>query len=209
MAQALRGQLLIVGVSAVWSCLVLAGIKWISDYKTAPGAQESAPLEWPPQSGLSSQAGHSTLVMFVHPKCPCSRASLSELDTIINADRSDASAFVVFLRPEGVTNDWEHTDTWETAVHIPRTTTVVDPGGLEAKRFGALTSGHVVLYDEGGRLRFSGGITGSRAHAGDNVGRQTVLDLLARVPTPWHDHAVFGCPVDAPPPASIARSDLP
>jgi hypothetical protein len=205
----LREQMLIVAGAVLWVCLLLVGINWISEYKSAPGERGAAPLEWPAQSTLSRHAGQSTLVMFVHPKCSCSRASLSELDAIMNPERQDASAFVVFLRPAGVENDWERTDTWDKAQRIPHTTRVLDHDGVEAKRFGARTSGHVVLYGPDGRLRFSGGITGSRGHAGDNVGRQTVLALLASIPTPQHDHAVFGCPIDNPRPAPIARSDSP
>jgi hypothetical protein len=134
--------------------------------------------------------------MFVHPKCPCSRASLSELNIIMNADRDESSAVVVFLRPGGVEANWERTDTWTSAGIIPRATRVVDVDGVEAKRFGALSSGQVVLYDASGHLRFSGGITGSRGHAGDNVGRRTVLALLANAPTDQHEHAVYGCAMD-------------
>jgi hypothetical protein len=52
------------------------------------------------------------------------------------------------------------------------------------------------LYDQSGHLQFSGGITGSRAHQGDNAGRQSLLALLsgrnARTAT-----NVYGCPLFA------------
>ncbi len=136
--------------------------------------------------------------MFVHPRCPCSRASLDELDAIMNTEGEAAAATVVFLRPEGAASGWEQTDTWESAGRIPHATRVVDRGGREAARFGARTSGHVVLYDPDGRLEFSGGITGARGHAGDNVGRQMLLRLLAHASTDGSGHAVFGCPMEDP-----------
>ncbi len=55
-----------------------------------------------------------------------------------------------------------------------------DDDGAEAKRFGAETSGQTLLYDERGTLAFSGGITGSRGHAGDNAGRASLLALINR-----------------------------
>ena len=45
-------------------------------------------------------------------------------------------------------------------------------------RFGSATSGQTLLYDGDGALRFSGGITGSRSHAGDNAGRRSLVALL-------------------------------
>jgi hypothetical protein len=186
---------LVAGGVFVWALLLLLGIKWVSDFERVPGALEAAPPTWPHESALSPQVGSSTLLMFVHPKCPCSRASLSELDAIMNSDPERTKAFVVFLRPKGAAADWERTDTWETAGTIPHTTRVVDRDGVEAGRFGAVTSGQVVLYDPLGHLEFSGGITESRGHVGKNVGRQTVLDLLTRAPTDRHEHAVFGCPL--------------
>jgi hypothetical protein len=65
-------------------------------------------------------------------------------------------------------------------------------------RFGALTSGHTVVYDPSGRLLFSGGITSARGHAGENMGSELILAQLARKTNP-QTHAVFGCPLaDSP-----------
>lgn len=192
----LQAVVVAVGVVA-WACLVFIGIKIFLDYKTTTGAQGAAPPNWPTASSLSPAPGLSTLIMFIHPKCPCSRASLSELNIIMNGERESESAFIVFLRPGGVEADWANTDTWETAGRIPHATRFIDRNGTEANRFGALTSGYVVLYDRNGHLQFSGGITDSRGHAGNNVGRQAVLQLLASRSTNEHRHPVFGCPMDS------------
>jgi hypothetical protein len=50
-----------------------------------------------------------------------------------------------------------------------------------------------MLYDVNGRLLFSGGITGSRGHAGDNAGRTAILALLHREASGRNDTFVFGC----------------
>jgi hypothetical protein len=71
----------------------------------------------------------------------------------------------------------------------------IDEAGREAARFGATTSGHVLLYDRGGRLRFSGGITASRGHVGDNAGRAALLGLLIHGETERERTPVFGCPL--------------
>jgi len=184
----------IAGVLA-WALAVGAGFQWLAQYKTTEGAQQEAPRLWPAGSSLGPSRGGSTLVLFLHPKCICSRATLGELAVILNGARN-LSALVVFSPVDGAPLESE--ESWNTARAIPGTTLVVDRDGAEAKRFGAYTSGQVVFYDAAGRLRFAGGITGSRGHVGDNMGRRAVQELLAGKPTRWHGHAVFGCALGNP-----------
>jgi hypothetical protein len=105
---------------------------------------------------------------------------------------------VLFLHPEGVTADWMTSGTWNEARRIRGVHVIADRDGVEADRFGAATSGQVVLYDARGNLQFSGGITGARGHVGDNTGQQRVLDLVNRGTADAHDHAVFGCGLHDP-----------
>jgi len=104
------------------------------------------------------------------------------------------STYVLFGTPADVPAGWQDTDLWQTAAAIPGVIVVEDRDGEEAQRFGAATSGQVLLYDGRGRLQFSGGITDARGHSGDNAGRATVLALLTDgggvVPA---ETAVFGC----------------
>ena len=61
---------------------------------------------------------------------------------------------------------------------IPNVSVHEDLDGSLAKKFGAESSGYVVLYTPGGQLLFRGGITLSRGHIGDNVGQSSILALL-------------------------------
>jgi hypothetical protein len=99
------------------------------------------------------------------------------------------------MTPKRFRDGWEQTDLWRQAAALPGVTVVRDDEGLEAQHFGAATSGQTLLYDERGTLVFSGGITGARAHAGDNVGRQTLVALLNRQPAMRRGTSVFGCPL--------------
>jgi hypothetical protein len=179
----------IAGVLA-WALIVGAGFLWLTEFKTTGGEQQEAPRLWPAESSLRRSKGANTLVVFLHPKCVCSRATLGELAVIMNSAKNLA-ALVVYAPIDGAPLESE--ESWKTAKSIPGTTLVVDRDGAEARRFGGYTSGQVVLYDAAGRLQFAGGITGSRGHAGDNVGRRAVQDILAGKPTRWQRHAVFGC----------------
>jgi len=189
-------------LGAVWLLTIATGLAMLEDYENAPGIAARPPERWPADSRIARLAGTPTLVMFVHPLCPCSRASIEELDRIMAQADVPPAADVVFLVPAGTAGYWGRTALWRHARRIRGVTVVRDDDGAEARRFDAATSGQTVLYDGAGRLLFSGGITGSRGHAGDNAGRDTILARLAdaseadaaRAATP-----VFGCSLRDPP----------
>ena len=79
--------------------------------------------------------------------------------------------------------------------NVPGITIWHDGGGSLARRFGVLTSGHVLLYDSSGRLIYSGGITASRGHRGDNFGRSALLAAILGAPPSRGSNPVFGCPL--------------
>ena len=99
------------------------------------------------------------------------------------------------MTPKGHEDGWEQTDFWRTAAGLPGVTVVRDDDGRVAKQFGAATSGQTLLYDASGVLVFSGGITGARAHAGDNLGRRSLVALLNQEPAARTGTNVFGCPL--------------
>jgi hypothetical protein len=105
------------------------------------------------------------------------------------------TAYVLFLKPAGTSDNWEKTDLWQSAARIPGVNVVVDDGGVEARRFHAVTSGQTALYDDEGRLLFSGGITASRGHSGDNAGRSAIVSLLHAGEAERTETFVFGCPL--------------
>jgi hypothetical protein len=167
-------------------------------YENTPGAATCAPELWPRESGLVPSDSVATLVMFVHPQCPCTRASLSELEIIMARCKTRPRTYVVFLQPAQFPDSWSHSGLWDHARSIPQVTCHLDRDGREARVFGALTSGQTVVYDAEGRLRFHGGITASRGHAGGNVGRASLLSVLQyqqTQPPTSKNFCVFGCPL--------------
>ena len=162
-------------------------------YAAGAGTSDEAPMIWPVESALSRNAGEISVLMFVHPKCPCSRASMGELDRIVAQAKGQAAITVLFVRPPGAPADWLQTDLWSAAARIPGVVVKVDENGEEALRFGARTSGQVVAYDRQGSLKFQGGITAARGHAGDNAGESAVIDLILNRPAMTSRTPVFGC----------------
>jgi hypothetical protein len=194
--QTFRDRLLVVALGAV--CVLVIGLMGgLWRYKTTPGAAAVAPSAWPTGAGLPLDSERLTLVMFAHPMCACTRASLAELRELMG--QGGVRAMVLFAQPDGLVEDWSRSDSWEVAAAIPGVAAIPDPGEHEARMFGAMTSGQVVVYDPSGRLVFSGGITAARGHIGMNAGRDQIAKLaagahLAAMPTP-----VFGCPLDDSP----------
>jgi hypothetical protein len=181
-----------------WLAAVLAGSALLWRYKSEPGARGDVPEHWPADVAVHLAPGVPTLILFAHPQCPCSRASIGELATLVAKAEGRVDAHVLFDKPSSEPADWTDTDLWRSAAAIPGVSVAVDPDGATAHRFGAETSGWVVLYEPGGRLLFRGGITSARGHAGDSEGRRAVLALLGGEATPRTQAPVFGCSLAAP-----------
>jgi hypothetical protein len=108
------------------------------------------------------------------------------------------TAHVLVVRPPDAPDGWEQTDLWRSAADIPGVDVVRDDDGAEMGRFGALTSGQVVLYDPSGRLLFAGGITASRGHEGGNAGRDAIVALVTGTDAAPRATPVFGCALTTP-----------
>jgi hypothetical protein len=178
---------------AAWAAAVVAGIWVLWRYANRPGPSGAAASAWPADTGLRRDPSHSTLIMFIHPRCPCSRASVEELDTLLARAKSRPSVKALFIRPAGMELGWERQALWSSAAAIPGVETSVDSEGVEARRFGVETSGHVLLFGPDGSLRYSGGITAARGHSGDNAGLTLILDRLRDAALPPATAPVFGC----------------
>ena len=188
-----RGRLVGAVAGTSWLLAVAAGLTVLWNYENAPGVPATPPEHWPAGSGLRHVPGVATLVMLLHPRCPCSRASLEELDRLMAHLPGVLIVHVLFVKPPGVPEDWEQTDLWRRAATIPGVSLTRDDGGEEARRFDAATSGQTVVYDGDERLLFSGGITAARGHEGDNAGRTAILSLLATGAAERRSTPVFGC----------------
>ncbi|MBI2827611.1 MAG: hypothetical protein HYX69_23290 [Planctomycetia bacterium] len=182
---------------AVWGISSVAGLWGLWRYAATPGNPTRPPQEWPAGTTLMPNEHGSTLVMFAHPHCPCTRASLDELHRLVAQCGPNVKPLVVFLAPSAAERDWDRTDLWDNAAAIPGGRIVEDIDGREARRFCVETSGHALLYDSDGRLQFSGGITSSRGHEGDNPGSDVLVALLRGESAAERETPVFGCPIVA------------
>jgi hypothetical protein len=190
-ADSLGPLILIVGI--VWTLILGAGFTKLEREEFTPVMKASVAGTFPPSSAIKLAADKSTLLLFLHPYCPCSRASLRELDEVLAETQGKLSVFVVFTIPNGLPPGWEQGDLWISAAKMPGVCIVPDPAGLESIRFGVNGSGHALLYNPSGELLFSGGITPSRGHEGDSLGRSAIVSFVLQGRAPVARAPVFGC----------------
>ena len=180
-------------LAIAWISALSLGLGALLNYESAPGPVGSVPSTWPIGSKLKLAANGQTLVMLAHPHCPCTRASVSELAQIMARVQGTLHAYVLFLKPQNSGPAWDDTGLRRSAAEIPGVTVLSGVDGVEAHRFGAETSGHTVLFDDRGQLLFSGGITESRGHPGDNAGESAIVSLANTHTSARAKTFVFGC----------------
>jgi hypothetical protein len=189
----LKSALFRIVFCVTWLAAIGAGGFVLLRYENAPGSTGQTPSQWPEGAKISPDPTRFTLMMFAHPRCPCTRASVGELNRLLARSQGRIAAKVLFLSPSTEPAGWDRTGLWRDAASIPGVGVFDDVDGQEARRFGAETSGYVVLFDPRGRLLFRGGITSARGHAGDNAGEDAILALAGGTETAMNKTAVFGC----------------
>jgi hypothetical protein len=162
---------------ALWLPVVAFGFRLLWTYSSTPGRPAAPPAAWPSGAPIAHAKHRATLLLFAHPKCPCSESTIGELSVIVAHTAGKLESSVYFYVPENAGGDWETSSLWHNASAIPGVRCFVDRDGRMARTFGAFTSGQTLLYDDTGHLLFSGGITAFRGHSGDNFGRDAVIKL--------------------------------
>jgi hypothetical protein len=195
----------------LWLLAVAAG--WWSitayDLSTEQPLVDGVAAHWPASTSLEWTEGRPTLLLFLHPKCPCSRASLAELERVAELVQGqggrDPELIVIVTVPATPTEDWLNTATVNRAKGIPNARLFIDRSGVEAQRFGAVTSGLVMLYDGAGTCAYAGGVTIARGHEGENAGRLALVKLLKGEECAAPGAPVFGCRLCLPKAAAQFR----
>jgi hypothetical protein len=177
----------------LWLCALVLGLCALMRYDATPGAVGAAPARWPLETGLVRALDGPTLVVALHPHCPCSRATMDTLEAMLAATRDAPRVYLLFFADPTQPPSWGDSPLWQRAGRMAATR-LRDPGGRLAMRFGALTSGAVAAYDRDGTRGFTGGLTPGR---GVSLGTDGAASLAARVLAPATavpvTTPVFGC----------------
>jgi hypothetical protein len=194
----IRPALAWLALTGVWLGALTTGLGLLWRYESTPGAAVEPSETWPADSQLPSPANGATILLFAHPRCPCTRASLDNLVWVLDRAPAGTRVLVVLVRLPGADAGWEQSALADEVARVPRIELWPDPDGRESHRFGAETSGQTFLYDATGRLAFCGGLTAGRGMAGPNAGRNALLAGLTGDTPNLCTIAVFGCPLFTP-----------
>jgi hypothetical protein len=182
----------------IWITAIFAGTRVLLTYEYTPSRLGMPSEKWPSSSQIKRSPGKFSLVMLLHPDCPCSQASVTELDRLMAQLHGRLAAAVVFVKPASSDEDVQATGLWKRAAAIPEVAVLNDNLGRETGLFGGSVSGEAMLYDPHGNLLFHGGITASRGHEGDNEGSDSIRRLV-RGETHVAAHTpAFGCSLRDP-----------
>lgn len=202
----MRKDIILWLIAGIWLVLLSGTLYAMAEYGSSAGESGSAPQTWPVTAvaGLETHQNKPTLVLFAHPLCPCTRATLWELENMTNRLHGLFKLHVLFFQPDDTSampTVWEASDLRELAGRLPDTLVHDDVEGAIASHFGAYTSGQVLLYDSVGQLQFAGGITPSRGHVGANPGSAAVISAILSDdnvdPLQPAQNPVYGCSLHA------------
>jgi len=188
---------------AGWLLLNSVGLGMFWQYKTTGHQPDGSAVRWPEQTNLLLASDRPTLVMFAHPLCPCTMASLHELTrllshgTVTNCTVSPSTAppritFVIY-QPASAGHEWQTSAFIEAARALPGAEIIWDDRGTIAKKFAATTSGQVQLYHPSGQCLFNGGITRARGHEGENAASIALHSVLQGEESALIQSPVYGC----------------
>jgi hypothetical protein len=183
----------VIAASVLWGFCVLTGFAVLGAEQFTPAAIGTLATNFPHDSQLALAADKPTLLLFLHPHCPCSRATLSELEKLQTQTHDKVAVTIVFTIPPKTPPGWEKGELLDRAHAIPNAKVWLDENGAAAQRFGVNGSGHTLLYAPTGKLLFSGGITAARGEEGDNPGETAVADLVLLGRADLTRTPVFGC----------------
>ena len=194
MPAATQRKLLLIALMGSSAVGTLFGLRLLIEFDQTAGIRAGAPARWPVSSAIQRASDRPTLLVFAHPFCGCTAATLGELARIPvrrPLKSVQPTIAILFARPKG--SAWRGSPLWDNARRLAGGNTMWDEEGREAQRFGVRTSGEVLLYDRHGDLLFHGGVTGSRGHARDNYGADQLVAALDSGQPVKTAHLVFGC----------------
>lgn len=184
----------VAAIGVVWVAAITFGMAQLARYDATPGTSARAATASPAGDALAA-AGRPSVVAFFHPFCPCSRASMDALATLLSG-RRDVAATAVFSKINDGAAGTADGDLWLRAAGVDGLRRVIDADGSIARRFDARTSGQVFVYAADGRLAFAGGLTASRGRSGESEGlRSARVALDGGTPTTRAAN-VFGCELE-------------
>lgn len=179
--------------TTLWCCAVVIGMVAMARFDWTEGRRGRCPDFWPADTTLARSVDRPTLVVALHPLCPCGRATIDLLAEFGAEHPGQLDVLLLFLMTDPPDPAWAQAPAWQAARDIPGTRVIPDPRGIESARLGVLTSGHALLFDPQGKRLFSGGLTLGRGAASAGAGILAIKDALRGLAIRFPEAPVFGC----------------
>jgi hypothetical protein len=158
--------------------LCAAGGAWVGHALTlSKAAEEDARQRWPEDAPVALDEARPTMIIFLHPGSPVSPEVLAEVRRLQGRMRGRLAVSVRVYRRDGPIAGWDRLPVWQEARSLC-SDVAADPGGDQARLFGAAPSGTAVLFAPSGRLMFRGEIAPSRKAS-------TKFSVLSAILRPW------------------------
>jgi len=170
---------------------MIAGFAALVRYEGFAAPRIAAPAVIP---NITPAAARPTLFLALHPRCPCSAATMDELAKIYSRAPGSFAVKAFVYRPAAEADSWTNSPTVSSLARYGAEIQV-DPDGRDAAALGLTVSGQTLLYSPEGRLLFNGGITGGRGHRGDNAGADALFAHVTKAPGAAATSRAYGCPL--------------
>jgi hypothetical protein len=186
-------------IGAAWLAACAIGAYLAMRHEFEPGRLDALRCGWPADTILESNPGKITVVVFLHPRCVCTAATVKQLLCALRSQPQVVLIAVVFTP-----GDAESAGAWDDGEYVRMIRAGVsnacvfqDREGAEAGKFGAATSGTILVFDGEGRETFRGGITNRRGGEDVNPGLRRFCSALNGDQANEHENPtpVFGCPL--------------
>jgi len=185
-------------LTITWGVAVVCGVSLLTAHNSTPGVDQFSPAAWPNDVAIACTKGAPTFIVFIHPQCPCTSATMSELARLDADVDAELHPIFVLVCPKRFQSQWATSSLAKRCESIPDGRVIIDSDREMAKRFYATTSGYCLLYSASGRLLFQGGITTGRGHEGESLGRVALRQIFSGRPTSIDRMPVFGCELNQP-----------
>lgn len=180
-------------LAAAWVGAAALGWSALFRHTYQPAATGEAVSRWPEAATPAPATAEYRIVVFAHPHCPCTRATLHKFDESLTRLPRETFLRFVFatagLSPAAVAGS----SNVASARRLPGVDVRFDHSGAETRRFGATVSGEVFVFDHAGRRVFHGGVTSGRGHEGDSAAQQELEGLVRGTARTSYTAPVFGC----------------
>lgn len=182
----------------LWGLAVIAASLGMWLHAAKPGKPAQAPPSWPEGSAIAHDPKRFTLLVFAHPACACTAATMDELGRFLRGRENRVRVHVLFESYDDVGQAPAESRAWAAASALGDVHLAVDVDGAQASLFDVQTSGQVLAYDPSGTRRFAGGITRGRGERGESQGATRLAELIDHEANVDAQAPVYGCALLSP-----------